>query len=71
MAAAVSVALPAGTALKNRATLPDSCDFVIQCGRHPVAPEGHALTDSFDPAPTACAFVTHGTPVKGLGDAAG
>jgi len=46
-------------------------DFVIQCGRHPVAPEGHALTDSFDPAPTACAFVTHGTPVKGLGDAAG
>ena len=46
-------------------------DFVIQCGRHPVAPEGHALTDSFDPSPTACALVTHGTPVKGLGDAAG
>jgi len=46
-------------------------DFVIQCGRHPVAPEGHALTDSFDPSPTACALVTHGTPVKGLGEAAG
>ena len=24
-------------------------DFVIQCGRHPSQPAGHALTDSFDP----------------------
>jgi Ca2+-binding RTX toxin-like protein len=46
-------------------------DFVIQCGRHPAAPEGHALTDSFDPAPIACASVTHGNPVKGLDQAAG
>jgi hypothetical protein len=46
-------------------------DLVIQCGRHPVAPEGHALTDSFDPPTTACATVTHGSPVKGLGEATG
>jgi Ca2+-binding RTX toxin-like protein len=46
-------------------------DFVIQCGRHPSQPSGHALTDDFDPPTTACAAITHGTPVKGLDHAAG
>jgi Ca2+-binding RTX toxin-like protein len=46
-------------------------DFVIQCGRHPAHPEGKALTDSFDPPTTACASVTHGTPVKGLNNNGG
>ena len=46
-------------------------DFVIQCGRHPSQPAGHALTDSIDPPTIACAAITHGTPVKGLDHAAG
>ena len=46
-------------------------DFVIQCGRSPSQPAGHALTDSFDPPTIACAAITHGTPVKGLDHAAG
>lgn len=38
---AVAAGLPAGTALKNRATLPDSCDFAIHCedGQEGLAPE--------------------------------
>jgi Ca2+-binding RTX toxin-like protein len=46
-------------------------DFVVQCGRFQGNPQGRALTDSFDPPTTACAAVTHGTPVKGLDHAAG
>ena len=46
-------------------------DFVIQCGRYPSQPAGHALTDSFDPPTSACAAITHGDPVKGLDHAAG
>jgi Ca2+-binding RTX toxin-like protein len=50
-------------------------DYVIQCGAghapklgKPVRgrPAGHALTDSFDPAPILCVESTHGTPVAGL-----
>ena len=46
MAAAVSVALAAGTPLKNRATLPDSCDFAINCntGQEGLGP---ALVNAF------------------------
>jgi len=38
---ALAAGLPAGTALKNRATLPDSCDFAIHCedGQEGLAPE--------------------------------
>jgi len=61
MAAAVSVALPAGTALKNRATLPDSCDFVIQCedGQESLGPAlADALIDRLDEMkPGAAIFV--------------
>ncbi len=46
MTAAASVSLPAGTALKNRATLPDSCDFAINCelGHEKLGP---ALANAF------------------------
>jgi Ca2+-binding RTX toxin-like protein len=53
-------------------------DFSIQCGgggpQKPGRPirgtaEGRALTDTFDPGSSLCAFTKHGRPVDGLGNA--